>query len=135
MFHFCLIWTYMLACLWQMQLMFCITDMLLQYHDASLEMILLEWVMVNCCQCVSASMILLEWVMVNCCQCMSASMILLEWVMVNCCQCVSASIVFDRNIHPVIYSFPVQIVIWGCHGRDRMVEGFTNTFAISAYHH
>jgi len=24
---------------------------------------------------------------------------------------------------------------WGCHGRDRMVVGFTTTHAISAYHH
>jgi len=24
---------------------------------------------------------------------------------------------------------------WGCHGRDRMVVGFTNTCAIGAYHH
>ena len=23
----------------------------------------------------------------------------------------------------------------GCHGRDRMVVGFTTTYAISAYHH
>jgi hypothetical protein len=23
----------------------------------------------------------------------------------------------------------------GCHGQDRMVVGFTTTFAISAYHH
>jgi len=23
----------------------------------------------------------------------------------------------------------------GCHGRDRMVVGFTSTYAISAYHH
>jgi len=23
----------------------------------------------------------------------------------------------------------------GCHGRDRMVDGFTTTYAISAYHH
>jgi len=25
--------------------------------------------------------------------------------------------------------------IWGRHGRDRMVIGFTTTYAISAYHH
>ena len=26
-------------------------------------------------------------------------------------------------------------VTWGCHGRDRMVVGFTSTFAFSAYQH
>jgi hypothetical protein len=25
--------------------------------------------------------------------------------------------------------------IWACRGRDRMVIGFTTTYAISAYHH
>ena len=28
-----------------------------------------------------------------------------------------------------------KIFIGGCHGRDRMVVGFTTTFAISAYRH
>jgi hypothetical protein len=41
----------------------------------------------------------------------------------------------------VIHCSHIGIVIvitqknWGCHGRDRMVDGFTTTYAISAYHH
>ena len=30
----------------------------------------------------------------------------------------------------------VLLLIWGgCHGRDRMVVGFTTTYAIGAYYH
>jgi len=29
----------------------------------------------------------------------------------------------------------LSIITWGRHGRDRMVVGFTNTYAISAHHH
>jgi hypothetical protein len=29
----------------------------------------------------------------------------------------------------------LNLVIWDCRGRDRMVVGFTTNYAISAYHH
>jgi hypothetical protein len=34
--------------------------------------------------------------------------------------------------HPIVPFFNNR---WGCRGRDRMVVGFTTTYAISAYHH
>ena len=38
-----------------------------------------------------------------------------------------------------IFSFPVNmnwlLIIGGCHGRGRMVGGFTTTYVISPYHH
>ena len=34
-----------------------------------------------------------------------------------------------------IYLLHVQCIIWGCHGRDHMVVGFSSTCAFSAYRH
>ena len=29
----------------------------------------------------------------------------------------------------------MSLIVGGCHGRDRMVVGFTTIYAIGAYHH
>jgi len=34
-----------------------------------------------------------------------------------------------------IYGNNLNFLFWGCHGRDRMVVGFTTTYVISVYHH
>jgi hypothetical protein len=41
-------------------------------------------------------------------------------------------IAYLRSVDP---SCQFQFVIWGRHDHDRMVVGFTTTYAISAYHH
>jgi hypothetical protein len=39
-----------------------------------------------------------------------------------------------KNIQTVVIVFVFRI-FRGCNGRDRIVVGFTTTFAIGAYHH
>jgi hypothetical protein len=34
-----------------------------------------------------------------------------------------------------LLKFIINLLSWGRHGRDRMVVGFTTTYAIIAYHH
>jgi len=34
-----------------------------------------------------------------------------------------------------IFLFVIHVPNWGHYGRDRMVDGFTTTCAISTYHH
>jgi len=44
--------------------------------------------------------------------------------------------VIDKDIYDgKIYDILVPCLTRSCRGRDRMVVGFTNTCAISAYHH
>jgi len=38
-------------------------------------------------------------------------------------------------VKPLLFVFKTYLSFRGCHGRDRMVVGFTTTYAISAYHH
>jgi len=42
---------------------------------------------------------------------------------------------FTCNIHFNIYEKKHYLKLGGRRGRDRMVVGFTTTYAISAYHH
>jgi hypothetical protein len=37
---------------------------------------------------------------------------------------------YTKNVHYI----PITLKLWGRHGHDHMVIGFTTTYAISAYH-
>jgi hypothetical protein len=45
------------------------------------------------------------------------------------------SLQWPEGFTVALFLFSVFHFIWGRHGHDRMVVGFTTTCAISAYHH